>query len=181
MIVLAVGLWSSRSVRMWLEDNSVREMTSSSGHVYMANFIGVEHQVLHDPHARARDVANNTALGDYEVTLFIRCATFRHMRCSNACRLWNEGDDGRLCKALCLGYGRWYRSSACHLLLPSLADLLAADATWDSEQIRPKKKAKRVSGDAAGKPTKKKRPTRAVNQVFTALEPPIVINYSKEF
>ena len=46
-IVLSFSLWTSRVVRMWHADGAVTDMRAEPGHCYLADFIGVEHQVLH--------------------------------------------------------------------------------------------------------------------------------------
>ena len=46
-IILAISLWTTRIVRMWLSDGTVVEMRTGPGHCYLANFVGVQHQVLH--------------------------------------------------------------------------------------------------------------------------------------
>ena len=46
-IILAISLWTTRIVRMWHSDGTVVEMRTEPGHCYLANFVGVQHQVLH--------------------------------------------------------------------------------------------------------------------------------------
>ena len=68
----------------------------------------------------------------------MRCATFRHTRCSNACFLWNEGQDGRLCDALSRGYMKW--STSHQIELPNRADLEAAAKDQDRDKVFPQRK-----------------------------------------
>ena len=46
-IALANSLWTTRKICMWLSDGTVVEMQTEPGHCYLANFFGVEHQVVH--------------------------------------------------------------------------------------------------------------------------------------
>ena len=123
-IVLGISLWTSRLVRMWHADGTVSEMKAEPGHCYLANFIGVEHQVVH---ARGGGEAGrgHTAsgvLGKFEAIYFARSATFRHNKCANERRLW-QGADGRLCECMCRAYAAWEATAA--IELPSLADVRA--------------------------------------------------------
>ena len=123
-IVLSFSLWTSRVVRMWHADGAVTDMRAEPGHCYLANFIGVEHQVLH---ARGggeagRGHTSTAALGKFETVYFGRSATFRYNKCSNECRLW-QGIEGRLCACACKAYAQWEATAA--IALPCLEDLRA--------------------------------------------------------
>ena len=133
LIVLAIALWSNRLIRIWRKDGTIAEMRTKSGHCYLANFIGCEHQVVHEADSEPEDVAHTEHLGRFQALLFVRCATFRHNRCANACFLWNEGLDGRLCDALNRGYMKWAASH--QIELPNRADLEAAAKDQERDKV----------------------------------------------
>ena len=123
-IVLGFSLWTSRVVRMWHADGAVSDMKAEPGHCYLANIIGVEHQVLH---ARGggeagRGHTSTSVLGNFEAVYFARSATFRHLKCSNERRRW-QGVDGRLCNCMCQAYAAWEATAA--IVVPSLAEVTA--------------------------------------------------------
>ena len=121
-IVLAISLWTTRTIRMWRADGTVVDMRTEPGHCYVANFIGVEHQVLHAAAGAeaGRGHTNTNVLGDFEVVYFARSAFFRHYGCSRPARLWS-GLEARLCACTCEAFAAWAGTAA--LVLPSLADL----------------------------------------------------------
>ena len=123
-IVLAISLWTTRVIRMWLSDGTAVDMQTEPGHCYLANFIGVEHQVLHERGGgeAGRGHTSTSVLGKFEAVYFARSATFRHLKCANQRRLW-QGVDGRLCECICRAYAAWEVTAA--IELPSLADLRA--------------------------------------------------------
>ena len=99
-IALAISLWTTRKIRMWLSDGTVVEMQTEPGHCYLANFIGVQHQVLH---AAAGAVAgrghtNTSVLDDFEVIYFARSAFFPLFRVRQPGSAWvgARGPLGRL-------------------------------------------------------------------------------------
>ena len=107
---------------MWLSDGTAVDMKTEPDHCYLANFIGVEHQVLH---ARGggeagRGHASTSVLGKFEAIYFARSATFRYNKCSDESRLWH-GVDGRLCKCICEAYAAWGVTAA--IKLPNLTDV----------------------------------------------------------
>jgi hypothetical protein len=157
-IVLAISLWSRRSLRLYLQDGKEVTIPMKSGHVYLANLIGVEHQVLHTDAGRAEDFATSAQLGgEYEALIFVRSATFRHMKCANACRMWNDDPDGDLCGAIGAAYKEWHCSPAGALEMPSLQDLLDAEAKKALEDVRPDKTARKSAADLKVSPPAKKR------------------------
>ena len=118
-----MGQPQSLSVVGWHADGTVSEMKAEPGHCYLANFIGVEHQVVH---ARGGGEAGrgHTAsgvLGKFEAIYFARSATFRHNKCANERRLW-QGVDGRLCECMCRAYAAWEATAV--IELPNLADVV---------------------------------------------------------
>ena len=121
-IALAVSLWTTRIIRMWLSDGTVVEMQTEPGHCYLANFVGVQHQVLHAAAgAEARRGHTNTShLDGFEVVYFARSAFFRYFGCSRPIRLWS-GLEARLVACSCEAFSTW--AAKAQLVLPSLADL----------------------------------------------------------
>ena len=156
-IVLAISLWSRRSLRVYLANGGQQTIGTGSGHVYLANLIGAEHQVLHTDPGRNEDFARSKQLGEYEAVIFVRSATFRHVRCSNAGRLWNDDLDGQLCRAFSDAYTEWHCSAASALELPNLQDLLDAEAAMRLQDIKPNKVDRISDGSTSGKPQAKKR------------------------
>ena len=77
-IVLAISLWTTRTIRMWLSDGTVVDMQTEPGHCYLANFVGVKHQVLHAAAGAeaGRGHTNTSHLEDFEVVEFARSAFF---------------------------------------------------------------------------------------------------------
>ena len=77
-IALAISLWTTRIIRMWLSDGTVVEMQTEPGHCYLANFVGVQHQVLHAAAGAeaGRGHTNNSHLDDFEVVYFALSAFF---------------------------------------------------------------------------------------------------------
>ncbi len=121
-IALAISLWTTRIVRMWLSDGTVVEMQTEPGHCYLANFVGVQHQVLHAAAGAeaGRGHTNTSVLDDFEVIYFARSAFFRYFRCSRPSRLWS-GLEARLVACSCEAFATW--AATAKLVLPSLADL----------------------------------------------------------
>jgi hypothetical protein len=121
-IVLGISLWTTRIVRMWLSDGTVVDMKTEPGHCYLANFIGVRHQVLHAAAGAeaGRGYANSSVLNDFEVIYFARSAFFRYFKCSNQCRLWS-GLEARLCACTCEAFSTW--AATANIVLPRLEDV----------------------------------------------------------
>ena len=128
-IVLAISLWTTRIIRMWLSDGTVVDMQTEPGHCYLANFIGVKHQVLHAAAGAeagragaeaGRGHTNTSVLHDFEVIYFARSSFFRHFACSRADRLW-AGVEARLCACSCEAFTTW--AATANIVLPNLADL----------------------------------------------------------
>jgi hypothetical protein len=133
---------------MWHADGKVSEMRTEPGHCYLANFIGVEHQVVHESGGgeAGRGHTASGVLGKFEAVYFARSATFRYHKCSNESRLW-QGIEARLCEAMCQAYAAWEARAA--IELPSLADLRARR---ELQASRPNKKRRRATarGGEAG-------------------------------
>ena len=121
-IVLAISLWTTRFIRMWRADGTVVEMRAEPGHCYLANFVGVRHQVLHAAAGAeaGRGHTNTSHLHDFEVIYFARSAFFRHFACTRPDRLWS-GLEARLAACACDAFAKW--APTAKLVLPSLADL----------------------------------------------------------
>ena len=121
-IILAISLWTTRIVRMWLSDGTVVEMRTEPGHCYLANFVGVQHQVLHaaDGAEAGRGHTHTSVLDDFELIYFSRSSFFRHFCCSRPTRLW-AGVEARLVACTCEAFATW--AATAKLVLPSLADL----------------------------------------------------------
>lgn len=121
-IILAISLWTTRIVRMWHSDGTVVEMRTGPGHCYLANFVGVQHQVLHaaDGAEAGRGHTHTSVLGDFELIYFSRSSFFRHFCCSRPSRLW-EGVEARLTACACEAFSTW--AATAKLVLPSLDDL----------------------------------------------------------
>ena len=143
--VLAIGLWTSRLIRLWHADGNISELRTEPGHCYLANLVGVKHQVVHERGGgeAGRGHTHTSVLGNFEAIYFARSATFRHNWCFNERRLW-RGVDGRLCKAMCEAYISWMATAK--LELPSLADVRERRALHAS---RPSGKKKRRAMKAA--------------------------------
>ena len=121
-IVLAISLWTTRIIRMWLSDGTVVEMQTEPGHCYLANFVGVRHQVVHAAAGAeaGRGHTNTSVLDDFEVVYFARSAFFRYFGCSRPTRLWS-GLEARLAACSSEAFTTW--AATAKLVLPSLADL----------------------------------------------------------
>ena len=121
-IVLAISLWTTRVIRMWLSDGTAVDMQTEPGHCYLANFVGVQHQVLHAAAGAeaGRGHTNTSWLGDFEVVYFARSAFFRYFGCSRPTRL-SAGIEARLVACSCGAFTGW--AATAKLVLPSLADL----------------------------------------------------------
>ena len=152
LIVLGISLWTSRVVRMWHADGTMTEMKTEPGHCYLANFIGVEHQVVHERGGgeAGRGHTSTSVLGKFEAIYFARSATFRHNKCANECRLWtgsaSDAIDARLCLALCQAYAAWEATAT--LELPSLADVRVRRELQASRPGKRRRGAARGAGSA---------------------------------
>ena len=145
LVVLCVRVFGSPTLRLWRADATTIDVPSGPGHVYMTSILAPEHQVIHSARSQESDLHESAELGETEITLFIRSATFAHNRCSNASRLWCDDIDGKLCVALNDAFAS---RQLCHTLeLPTGAALRAA-RLQTQEGTRP---AKRRRCFAAGK------------------------------
>ena len=97
-------------------------MQTEPGHCYLANFFGVEHQVVHaaDGAEAGRGHTHTSVLDDFEVIYFARSAFFRYSGGSRPSRLWS-GLEARLMACSCEAYTTW--AATAKLAIPSLADL----------------------------------------------------------
>ena len=141
-IAMAISLWTTRVIRMWLEDGTVVDMQTEPGHVYLANFIGIEHQVVHAAAGAqaGRGHTRTSVLDDFEVVYFARSAFFRHFGCARPTRLWS-GLEARLCECTCGAFATWAKTAK--LVLPNLADL---DKRLVLRGTKCKKKRRREKG-----------------------------------
>ena len=121
-MALAISLWTTRKIRMWLSDGTVVEMQTEPGHCYLANFVGVEHEVVHAAAGAepGRGYTRTSVLDEFEVVYFARSAFFRYFGCASPDRL-GSGLEARLVACACEAFTTWARTAK--LVLPSLADL----------------------------------------------------------
>ena len=98
-------------------------MKTEPGHCYLANFIGVEHQVLHTTSAGAeagRGYTKSGALGDVEVVYLARSAFSWFPSAPTSVGFWS-GLEARLCDCTCAAFAKW--AATAKIEVPSLADL----------------------------------------------------------
>ncbi len=122
LLCLCCRIYGDPTLRVWLEDGEFEDIPSFPGSVYITSLLATEHQVIHSPRVPESDVSNSQALGEVEVTLFLRSATLGHNRCVNSGFLWADNVDGRLCAALNEAFAEWAVSHT--LELPTGAELL---------------------------------------------------------
>ena len=119
---MAISLWTTRKIRIRLSDGTVVEMQTEPGHCYLANFVGVEHEVVHAAAGAepGRGYTRTSVLDEFEVVYFVRSAFFRYFGCASPDQLWS-GLEARLVACSCEAFTTW--AGTAKLVLPSLADL----------------------------------------------------------
>ena len=138
-IALAISLWTTRVIRMWLQDGTVVDMRTEPGHCYLANFVGIRHQVVHAAAGAelGRGHTHTSHLDDIEIVYFARSAFFRYFGCSRPTRLWS-GLEARLVDCASEAFTTW--AATAELVLPSLADLTKRVQLRDSRCLRKRRR-----------------------------------------
>ena len=138
---MAISLWTTRIVCMWLSDGTCFDMKTEPWHCYIANFIGVRHQVLHaaDGAEAGRGYTKSSVLGDIEVVYFARSAFFRF---SSAPTNVGFGRASRPACALALARHSPSGPPTAKLILPSLEEVERRGALREARVPKKRHRAK---------------------------------------